>query len=171
MLRGVNVSPRWVKMARLREVLQANDFECETYIQSGNLLIATKLRSAAKVRSAVEQLIKAEFGFTVPCIVRTPKQLAEALRWVDGLPSPLPGEPRQYLTLFAEPIPKARQDELDAWDADGERARARSTEIAWWLDKPTHQAKLSNARLERGGHVATTRDLKVIRTLVERWAS
>lgn len=170
-LRAVNVSPRWVKMARLRDMLQDNDFECESYIQSGNLLVRTRLRSTAKVRAALEGLIGAEFGFEVPCIVRTPHQLADALTWVEGLAAPLPGEPRQYLTFFADPIPTAKQHEFDQWDLDGERLRARDTEVAWWLGKSTHEAKVSNARLERGGQVATTRDLKVVRTLVQRWAS
>lgn len=171
LLRAVNVAPRWVKMARLREVLQDSDFEVETYIQSGNLLIGTRKRSVAAVRSSLERVIEQEFGFEVPCIVRTPAQLRETLEWVDGLTSPLPDVTRQYVTFFADPIPHERVLELDEWDVDGERLHARAGEVAWWLAKSTHEAKLSNARLERGGHIATTRDLKVVRTLVDRWAS
>lgn len=170
LLRAVNVAPRWVKMARLREVLQAGGFEVETYIQSGNLLIGTRKRSAAAVRRSLEQVIEDEFGFEVPCIVRTPAQLRDTLDWVEGLASPLPEATRQYVTFFADPISHDKVLELDAWDVDGERLHARAGEVAWWLAKSTHEAKLSNARLERGGHVATTRDLKVVRTLVERWA-
>lgn len=170
LLRAVNVAPRWVKMARLREVLQDNGFEVETYLQSGNLLIGTRKRSVAAVRSSLEKTIQGEFGFEVPCILRTPAQLRETLSWVDGLDSPLPEATRQYLTFFADPIPHEKVLELDAWDVDGERVHARAGEVAWWLAKSTHDAKLSNARLERGGHVATTRDLKVVRALVHRWA-
>ena len=170
LLRAVNVAPRWVKMARLREVLQDNGFEVETYIQSGNLLIGTRKRSVAAVRSSLERVIADEFGFAVPCIVRTPAQLRETVAWVDALASPLPDATRQYVTFFADPIPHEKVLELDAWDVDGERVHARAGEAVWWLAKSAHEAKLSNARLERGGHVATTRDLKVVRTLVDRWA-
>jgi hypothetical protein len=40
--------------------------------------------------------------------------------------------------------------------------------VVWWLDHPTQAARFSNARVER--HVvATTRDLKVVTTLAQRW--
>ena len=37
-----------------------------------------------------------------------------------------------------------------------------------WLAHPSHEAKLSNARIERGGVVATTRDWKVVSALGEK---
>ena len=42
-------------------------------------------------------------------------------------------------------------------------------EVYLWLAHPSHEAKLSNARIERGAVVATTRDWKVVSALGERW--
>jgi hypothetical protein len=41
--------------------------------------------------------------------------------------------------------------------------------VHWWLDHTTAAAKLSNARLERLTGPATTRDVKVVAKLVEKW--
>jgi len=58
---------------------------------------------------------------------------------------------------------------MNGWDFAGERARVHGQEIYQWLALPSHQAKLSNARIERGGVVATTRDWKVVLTLGQMW--
>ncbi|WP_265446408.1 DUF1697 domain-containing protein [Flexivirga meconopsidis] len=171
-LRAVNVSPRWVKMARLREVLTAEGFgDVETYIQSGNVRVTSSLRSARKVSRHLEDVLETAFGFTIPCIVRTTAELADVASYADSLADPLDGATqRRYVTFFAAPVPKDRAEELTAWNVRGERLQANGSEIYWWLDKSTHEARMSNAVLERGGLVATTRDLKVVRALAERWS-
>ncbi|UIJ34030.1 DUF1697 domain-containing protein [Allobranchiibius sp. GilTou73] len=172
-LRAVNVRPRWVKMALLRELLSDNAFsDVETYIQSGNLRLQTPMRSAVKVRAELERLIEAEFGFQVPCVVRTPAALAEVAAYAEGLASPYPdGEARRYVTFCAEPVTADASDLLQDWEEPGERLRVHGSEVYWWLTKPAHQAKMTNARLEKTVGDATTRDIKVVRTLAERWGS
>lgn len=172
-LRAVNVRPRWVRMERLRELLTDEGFvDVQTYIQSGNVRIATRIQSASTVRSELERLIQAEFGFAVTCILRTPQQLREVMAYAEAAESPLPdAELRRYITFCSEPIDAGAMVTLDAWNEPGERVLTRDREIHWWLAKPSHQAKLSNARIERLVGVATTRDLKVVRSLAERWGT
>lgn len=175
LLRGVNVRPRWVKMARLREVLTTAEFtDVDTYIQSGNVKVTTALRSPDRVRARLEALIEGEFGFSVPCIVRRPAELVAVAAYADGLASPLdPSEigekERRYVTFVSEPLTRQQLDFYDSWHEPGERLHGHEREIYWWLGKPTHQAKISNSRHERLGLVSTTRDLKVVRTLADRW--
>lgn len=172
-LRAVNVSPRWVKMQRLRELLSDNGFTgVETHIQSGNVRLTCPTRSAAKVEAQLRELVSAEFGFDIPVVVRTPAELRSLARTVDALPAPLPGEPRVYVA-FAEAAPDATgAAALEAWDVDGERAKVVGKDVVIWLSKPANEAKLTNARLERTGRTrATTRDIKVVRTLSEKWGS
>lgn len=173
LLRAVNVGGRWVKMQRLREFLSGNGFDdVETHIQSGNVLVSSSMRSPAKVASTLEKLLEAEFGFAIPCVVRSPARLREIAEYADGLPDPLDGKTlRRYVTFFREPLATDRAEELSKWAEPGERLHPVGTEMHWWLDKPTHEAKISNARLERGGVVATTRDLKVVRTLADKWGA
>lgn len=176
-LRAVNVQPRWVKMARLREVLQDGGFDdVETYIQSGNVRVSTRMRSPDRVRARLEQLIEAEFGFPVACLVRRPAELTAIATYADALADPLDpaevaGTERRYVTLVSDPLTQEQVDFCASWHEPGERLHGHGREIYWWLGKPTHEAKISNSRHERLGLVATTRDLKVIRTLAQRWGA
>jgi len=172
-LRAVNVRPRWVKMEILRKHLSDNGFTAvETHIQSGNVLVTTSMRSVARVQASVHDLLSTEFGFDIPVIVRTPAQLSALAREVDGLPSPLSAQARVYVTLAAGPLDPAGVAALDGWDQPGERAEVRGSDVVLWLDVPSHEARLTNARIERlAGTPVTTRDLKVIRALAQKWGA
>ncbi len=172
-LRAVNVKPRWVKMELLRKHLSDNGFtSVETHIQSGNVLVTTSRRSAAKVRDELHDLLSVEFGFDIPVVVRTPQQLRGLAAEVDDLPSPLSADSRVYVALVDGPVCTAGGKLLDGWAEPGERALVRGCDVILWLDVPAHSAKLTNARIERAaGSVVTTRDVKVIRALAERWGS
>lgn len=171
LLRAVNVGKRWVKMERLREVLTAAGYgDVKTHIQSGNVHVASPTRSSAKLAANLETLLEKEFGFAIPCIVRSPAQFVSALERADSLADPLDGATlRRYVTFFRDPLPADRAQQLADWSEPGERLHPDGTELYWWLSKPMHESKISNARLERGGAVSTTRDLKVVRTLAEKW--
>ena len=60
---------------------------------------------------------------------------------------------------------------IHTWDVAGEQAHVHGKEVYLWFTHPSHQAKLSNARIERGGAVATTRDWKVASALGEMWGA
>jgi uncharacterized protein (DUF1697 family) len=171
LLRAVNVGGRWVKMQRLRQLLTETGYhDVQTHIQSGNLCVTTPMRSPAKVATTLEALLEAEFGFAIPCIVRSPAQMTSVVEVADSLADPLDGATlRRYVTFFREPIPADRAAELAKWSEPGESLHPVGSELHWWLGKPTQQAKMSNARLERGGAVSTTRDLRVVRALADKW--
>jgi len=172
-LRAVNVGGRWVKMADLRETLSDNGFdEVETYIQSGNVRLRSRLRSAAKVEQLVESLVLDHFGLAVPTMVRTPAELVALSETVSALEHPLPGEPRRYVTFLKEEPAADAAAALNAWEQPHERVRVIGRDAVMWLNVPAHQSRLTNARLERlSGAVSTTRDIKVVDALAERWGS
>ena len=76
LLRGINLAGRRrVAMPSLREALAEAGFEdVATYIQSGNLVLDSG-KAAAGLRTELEKVIEDRFGFAVPVIVRTRKQL------------------------------------------------------------------------------------------------
>lgn len=170
-LRAVNVGKRQMTMAHLREHLSDNGFaEVETHIASGNLRVTTPLRSATTVAKQLHDVISEEFGFDVPVVVRTTADLRKATTEVDERPSPLSADARVYVA-FLDGLPDpAGATALDAWDREGERAAVHDDHVILWLDVPSHSATLSNARIEKlTGRVSTTRDLKVVRALAEKW--
>ncbi len=169
-LRAINVGGRFIKMVDLRAGLsQAGFGDVESQIQSGNLRFTSSLRSAPKVELAVETALEELCGFTVRTIVRTPAELGGLTSYGAGLKAPLEGDPRRYVTFLKE----APDDELvvtmNSWDVSGERAHVNGREVYLWFTHPSHEAKLSNARIERRGVVATTRDWKVVSALGEKW--
>lgn len=172
-LRAVNISRRQMTMAHLRDHLSDNGFhDVETHIASGNLRVTTPLRSAARVADRLHDVISQEFGFDVPVAVRSPSGLRAAATAVDLRPSPLSADARVHVA-FLDGLPDpAAATVLDAWDREGERAAVHADHVILWLDVPSHSATLSNARIEKlTGRVSTTRDIKVVRTLADRWGA
>jgi len=169
-LRAVNVGGRFIKMVDLRTGLSDAGFgDVESHIQSGNLRFTSSLRSAAKVERAVEAALDELCGFTVRTIVRTPAQLSALASYGTGLPAPLDGEVRRYVAFLKEDPDAEFLAMMNGWDVVGERALVNGRELYLWLAHPSHQAKLTNARIERRGVVATTRDWKVVSALGETW--
>ncbi len=170
-LRAVNVRPRWMPMARVRELLPEHGFaDVQTYIQSGNVRVSTSLRSPAKVADRLRTVLSEEFGFDVPAVIRRPEALPALVREIDALPTPLP-DARVYVA-FLDAAPSAQhQAVLDGWDEPGERARVLGEHLVTWLTVGAHEARLTNARIERGGVVSTSRNLDVVRGLADRWGT
>jgi uncharacterized protein (DUF1697 family) len=169
-LRAINVGGRFIKMADLRAGLSHKGFgDVESHIQSGNLRFTSSLRSASKVELALETALEEVCGFTVRTIVRTPPQLSEVVSYGAGLEAPLAGALRRYVTFLKEDPDDELVAMMSGWDVVGERAQVEGREVYVWLAHPSHESKLTNARIERGGVVATTRDWKIVSAVGERW--
>jgi len=170
LLRAINVGGRFARMADLRAGLVRQGLsEVETYIQSGNLRLTSSLQASSEVEAELESMLKELCGFTVSTMVRTPAQLSKLASYGADLAAPLEGEVRRYVTFLKEDPDDDFTATFDGWDIPGERAHVSGREVYLWLAHPSHTAKLSNARIERGGVVATTRDWKVVSALGKMW--
>ncbi len=168
-LRAVNVGGRKVPMAELRALLEDAGFtDVSTHIQSGNVRVGSTLRSPAKVEAQLEKLMSDAFGIDIPAIVRRPKELVEL---VSSSPAnPLPESARHYVSfLRAKPSP-SQAKALDGWDVDGERVVVVGRDVHLWFDKPSHEAKLNNTRVEKlAGTQSTNRNWTVVTALADKW--
>ncbi len=171
-LRAINLGRnRKFPMADVRACLGSAGFEdVETHIQTGNVRLsvpaAAGLASREKVEAELERVFAATTGFEVPTMAFTPAELVAVHDKVHRLD--VAAERRYVAFLKREPDAAARK-EVEAWSAPGEGARVVGRTIFWWLDHATAAAKLSNVRLEKLIGPATTRDLKVVDKLVEKW--
>ncbi|GAB3871406.1 DUF1697 domain-containing protein [Terrabacter terrigena] len=171
-LRAVNLGgKRRVKMAALRELLEAEGYEdVETHIQSGNLKVRSATRSAAKVETDLRKAISAEFGFDVPVVVRTPSQLRKLADEAEALESPIASDARRYVTFMTGDLAPAGVKALHDWDAATEGARVVGNDIVLFLSDGVQGAKLTNARIEKlTGAVGTARNITVVRALADKW--
>lgn len=170
-LRAVNLGrTRKVPMADVRTWLAKAGLEdVETYIQTGNVRFTTSLRSRAKVERLVEEVLAESCGFDVPTLAFTPAELRQVHADALALAPPIEDVARQYVTFLKDEPTAELAAPVDGWDHHGEAARVVGRAVHWWLSKTTHQARISNARIEKALGVGTTRDLKVVTTLAARW--
>ena len=77
LLRGINVGGhKKVPMAELRELLTRSGFQnVQTYIQSGNVIFQSSEENKEALENNVQKAIIDHFGFEVPTIVTTNKDL------------------------------------------------------------------------------------------------
>jgi uncharacterized protein (DUF1697 family) len=169
-LRAINLGKnRRVPMPQLKEILCAAGFSgVDTYLATGNVRVESAKRSRTVVETQIERALADALGFEVPTIVLTPRELAKV--YAEALALEVSAQ-RRYLTFLKEEPGTDAAAELDAWEAPGEGARVLGRAVYWWIDHPNADARMSNARVERKVGPATTRDLKVVATLAERWGA
>lgn len=168
-LRAVNIGRRKYPMAELRAALTDAGFTgVETHIQTGNVLVETRMRSADKVAATLEEVMLADRGFEVPVVLFTPRELpalvAEAEEYAGA-----GAHVAHYLTLLRDEPDPALREQLESRSLPDEVLRVGRRAVHLVLDKPYHEVTMTNAAVERVVGVATTRNLTVVRTLAEKW--
>jgi uncharacterized protein (DUF1697 family) len=169
-LRAVNVGGRKYPMAELREVLTAAGYDdVATHIQTGNVLLSTPKRSATKVAADLEKLFAEDRGFDVPTVVLTPGELAQVAKDADEVAAAHPSSSGHYVSLLKDAPTRSAADRMEAHGYPDETAVVRGRAVHLLYDKPYHEAKVSNALVEKVLGVATNRNVKVVRALTEKW--
>jgi uncharacterized protein (DUF1697 family) len=169
-LRAINIGKRQLRKAAIVAACEsAGCTDVETYINTGNVLLTTPLRSRAKVEAALEKALAAEAGFDVATIVLTPKELSAIAAHAEKVGASHEG--LHYVSLLKDAPTAAAVAKLDGAGKDGERAEVDGRGVHLLLGKDYHSAKLSNAVVERHLGVATNRNLTVVRTLAEKWGA
>ena len=172
-LRAINLGAtrKFPKDAIKAAVESAGGTEVQTYINTGNVRFGSRMRSTGRVAAFLEETFLADRGFEVPTVVFTPAELRAVYADAQALEQPVAGECRRYVTLLRDDPDAAAAAAVDALSFEGEAARVVGRAVHVWLTNGVQGARLDNARLERALGVATTRDLKVITTLAERWGA
>jgi uncharacterized protein (DUF1697 family) len=172
-LRAINLgAARKFPKDAVRACAEAAGFEqVETYLNTGNLRVSTRLRSRAKVEQSLERAFLADRGFEVPTMAFTSAGLVavaeQAAQWAAGLPPVA----MQYVSLLKEPAARSAMAQLEALDVAGEHVLVsdRAVHIALEHTDGYHAATITNALVEKRLGIATNRNLTVIRELASRW--
>ena len=176
LLRALNVGGRYYKMADLRAGLEKAGLEdVETYIQTGNVRFTTSMRSRPKIEGYVEEVLASGCGFEVPAILFTPAELSRIRQDAEAIAPPDFGESdgqRRFVTFLKEgDVPDAEvAAKVAAWSHEGESAVVIGRAVHIWLNHPTMEARFFGA-FKKVLAPGTNRDLKVVRTLAERWGA
>jgi uncharacterized protein (DUF1697 family) len=166
-LRAINLGAKrkFPKASIIKAVEAAGFTDVETYINTGNVRFDTPLRSRAKIEAALEEAFEAEAGFEVPTIVFTQRELRaiaeEAASFGHG--------GRHYVSLCKD-VPTAEAiKRLEETSTTDEVAKVGGRAVHLLLGGNYHEARLTNAAVEKLLGVATNRNLTVIRALAEKW--
>jgi uncharacterized protein (DUF1697 family) len=167
LLRAVNLGAHnKVSMPALRSALTDAGFtEVRTYVNSGNVVLDSPLRSPAKVGTAVHDLIVEHFDVDTPVLMRTGRQLAAVLDW-NPFPDAAAAHPQlvAVLHLSAEPTAAAVQALL-ARDYAPVRVAHRGEEVVIdWHDR-TGRLPVDRA-VKKLGVDATARNWRTLTALV-----
>ena len=168
LLRGINLGPkRRVPMADLRSLLDAAGYgNVRTYVQSGNIVLDSDA-PATELEADTARLISERFGFDVPVVSRTARELAAVVRR-DPF-GELITEPKRYQVSFLDREPAAAVVQaLEALVVGPEAVAVKGREIYAWHPAGVARSKLWN-KLAGGslGVTATARNWTTVRTLLE----
>jgi len=166
-LRAINLGAnrKFPKAAIIRAVEAAGFTEVATYINTGNVRFDTSLRSRAKIEAALEEAFEAEAGFPVPTIVFTQKELREIAEHA----ATFGHGGRHYVSLCKEAPTAAAIKKLEDSVTTDEVAKVGGRAVHLLLGDNYHEARLTNATVEKHLGVATNRNLTVIKALAEKW--
>jgi uncharacterized protein (DUF1697 family) len=158
LLRAVNVGGHSkMKMETLRSVYESLGFtNVRTYVQSGNVVCASRPKDLRKLAAQIEEAIDREFGFRPDVILRSVDELREVVAKNpfadrDGI------EPGKLAVNFlsAEPSEEARAKVL-AIKADPEELRFEGKHLFIYFPNGMGRTKLPLATIGRALKVSST---------------
>ena len=165
LLRGINVGGhKKVLMADLKTLFISIGFtDIITYIQSGNVVFLAEESDQWDV--VISARIKENYGWDVPVLVRTSKQLAAVLH---HCPFSEEKKEKSYFTLFQEEPCKDAIADFNALDFPGEEFHLNKRCLYFFCAEGYARVKMNNNLIERKLKVrATTRNYKTLQKLIE----
>jgi uncharacterized protein (DUF1697 family) len=167
MLRAINIGPnRRVPMADLRALLSEAGYDhVRTYVQSGNVVLESTQKPAELERETAA-LISERFGFDVPVVVRTGRQLAAVVR-LNPLGSVVSAPKLHQVTFLAQKPPASAVHALEQAAVGEERVVCHGREIYSWHPDGVARSKLATGLAGKKLGTATARNWTTVTALLE----
>jgi len=170
MLRGINVGRgKVVKMERLRTSFATLGFaEVRTYVQSGNVVFQSERKSPGELTRTIEAKIQRDFGFTVPVLIKTSKELEQIVRDNPLLRVKGIDVSKLHVTFLSHAPPKTAAKVLEDLATTRERFRILNREVYLYCPDGYGISKLTNTTIEKKfSLVATTRNWRTVNALLK----
>jgi uncharacterized protein (DUF1697 family) len=169
MLRGINVGGNnTVKMEHLRKSFEGLGYRnVKTYILSGNVIFDARKVSAASLSEEIGARMLRDFGFSVPVLLRTPKEMERIIRDNPFLKQIGIDDSKLHVTFLADVAPEAAEMSLKPLAANPERFHVKGREVYLYCPNGYGRTRLSNNGIEKKlGVGATTRNWKSVNALL-----
>jgi uncharacterized protein (DUF1697 family) len=168
LLRGINVSGRnSIRMPALRDSLSRLGFGgVQTYLHSGNIVFRTAKTNEALLAAKIRAAIAEDFGFEVPVLVMSMKDLGQIVNSNSLRPKTCEDDTLFHCTFVFQPISQDVFQSLNLPAAAGERAVLMGAAILLHCPHGYGRTKLNNNFFERVlGVAATTRNWRTMLAL------
>ncbi|MFJ8065420.1 DUF1697 domain-containing protein [Psychrobacillus sp. NPDC096426] len=158
LLRGINLGAKnKVDMKSLKLLFEEMDYEnVRTYIQTGNVIFDNASYDAQQL----ENVLRETYGFDIPVVVRSKKELEEIQQ------HPIFLKEQVYVMFLEREISDEQQALLDSL-VDDEFAVWNRRNVIISLSKNYHQTKYTNAFFEKKlGMASTARNRNTVNKIV-----
>ncbi len=169
MLRGINVSgQKLIKMTDLKDSMTELGFNnISTYVQSGNILFESGDKNLMLLARSIEEKIKTNFDFDVPCIVKTAIYFKKILESNDFLQQDK-GENSCYVTFLEKAPDPNLVEKIDQEQYLPEEFILKHDVIYFYAAQGYGKAKMNNNFFESKLKLkATTRNWKTVNKLFQ----
>jgi uncharacterized protein (DUF1697 family) len=167
-LRGINVGgKRKILMADLKSMCEELSLKnVTTYIQSGNLIFNSD-KPNSELENDLERAIAEKYGFDVPVIVRTKKELENSINNNPFFDKD--ADIKQLHLTFLKEIPsKENLEKILTFNYDPDKFKIDSKDTFIFCSGKYHESKLTNNFFEKQLKIgATTRNWKTVMKLSE----
>jgi uncharacterized protein (DUF1697 family) len=169
LLRGINVGGRRsLTMKLLAEVFAAAGCsDVRTYIQSGNVVFRAPPALRAKLEKVLPKAISKAAGFDVPVVIRSARELRDAVKKNPFLRAGS-DEKHCHLLFLADAPETARVKALDARRSHPDEFTVVGRDVFLMLPNGVARSKLTNAYFDSQlATVSTLRNWRTVLTLLE----
>lgn len=169
-LRGINVGGnRKILMNDLKSMFENMNFSnIKTYIQSGNVLFETYEESDnLELSQRIEKAINNQFGFDIPVILRTSKELQKAISHNPFYDDEIDVN-HLHLTFLSGNPTNDNKVQAESYHYEPDRFVIDNSNVFIYCEGKYHESKLTNSFFESKLKVrATTRNWKTVLKLYE----
>jgi len=169
LLRGINVSgQKIIKMEDLKNAFEALHYKhLTTYIQSGNVVFESAAADTSIIRTQIENKLLKTFGYEVPVIVRTLKEIKETIKRNPFKKVKAEEGEKLHVTFLSQKPAKDAGDSLAAVKNDVDEIRLLGSEVYILCRNGYGKTLFSIAFIEKKLAVsATTRNWATVEKLL-----
>jgi uncharacterized protein (DUF1697 family) len=168
-LRGINVSGhKIIRMERLRAVIGELGFaQVKTYVQSGNVIFETDKPSAG-LAVKIERKIFEEFGFDVPVLTKSSKELKDIIKRNLLAKDPAIDQAKLHVTFLSDDPPRNALELLQPLAEGAEQVHLAGRAVYLYCPNGYGNTRLTNTAIEKKLSCrATTRNWATTNKLLE----
>jgi uncharacterized protein (DUF1697 family) len=170
LLRGINVGGKHrVPMADLRALFEENGCrDVETFIQSGNVVFAATESALPKLARTLPMAMEKKFGFPIPLVLRTAKELAAVTKTNPYLAKSGPESNALHVVFLRDLPEKAAIAAMDPNRSPGDEFTILGRDVFVNCPKGVGQTKLTNAWFDsKLKTISTGRNWRTVLALLE----